>query len=105
MSRSTAQQVAHWARIGRALEESAGLSPARIEEVLAGRSRYDELPEREQAVVRSAWDEGIEEARESLDLAERFSRSGRPWAELDRDGKVVVRRPPAEAPASEIHEG
>ncbi len=43
MSRSAAQQINHWARIGRELEATRGITLHRIREVLAGRARYVEL--------------------------------------------------------------
>jgi hypothetical protein len=89
MSRSTAQQIAHWARIGRELEASAGVSPRAVAEVLAGRRDYDALDAREQAIVRAEWTERLEERRAALDLAEAFTAEGQPWVELDDDGNVV----------------
>lgn len=47
----------------------------------------------EQESVRAAWEEQIEDARKRLRLDEEFAASGRPYAELDKDGEIVVRRP------------
>lgn len=91
MSRSTAQQIAHWARIGRELEAAGGVSQRDVAEVLAGGRRYDDLDDREQAIVRAEWAEGIEARIEVLDLAETFAAQGRSWVELDDDGAVVRR--------------
>lgn len=92
MSRSTAQQVAHWARIGRALEASPAVSERHIAAVLAGKASYDELRDEEQALVRAAWDEDIDSTRSTLRLDRRFATEGRPFAELDEGGRVAVRR-------------
>jgi hypothetical protein len=93
LSRSAAQQVNHWARIGRELEASKSLSQRDIAQVLAGRSSYDALNAREQAVVRAEWSERMTALRESLDLAAEFTAAGQSWVEADSDGNVVKRTP------------
>jgi hypothetical protein len=90
-SRSAAQQLDHWARIGRELESSPAVSQEAITRVLAGRASYDALGDRAQAVVRAAWDEQIAERIDGLDFADRMRAAGRPWPEADADGNVVVR--------------
>ena len=90
-SRSTAQQVNHWARIGRELEASPTISQRDIAEVLAGRASYDKLSAREQAVVRAEWAERMTALREGLDLAAEFSAAGESWTEADSDGTPVKR--------------
>lgn len=90
-SRSTAQQVNHWARIGRELESSASISQRDIAEVLAGRASYDELSAREQAVVRAEWTERMTALREGLDLAAELTAAGESWTEADADGTPVKR--------------
>jgi hypothetical protein len=59
MSRSAAQQIAHWARIGRELEAGGSISLKEISLVLAGSADYDKLNVYEQAVVRTEWEERI----------------------------------------------
>lgn len=93
MSRSVAQQISHWARLGRELERSPDLSVVDVQRVLAGQGSFDELPAREQAVVRAEWLDRMDELRSSLRLNERFRAEGHQYAELDGDGNVVVRRP------------
>ena len=95
-SRSAAQQLAHWARIGREFEASSRVTQRDVEAVLAGDGSYDALQEREQAVVRATWDEQIAERISSLDLAERFRTAGVTWVEADDEGNLV-RRGPADA--------
>lgn len=90
-SRSTAQQVNHWARIGRELEASSSISQRDIAEVLAGRASYDDLSAREQAVVRAEWTERMSALREGLDLASEFAAAGESWTEADSDGAPVTR--------------
>jgi hypothetical protein len=95
-SRSAAQQLAHWARIGREFEASSRVTQRDVEAVLAGDGSYDALQEREQAIVRASWDEQIAERISSLDLAGRFRAAGVAWVEADDEGNLV-RRGPAEA--------
>ena len=90
-SRSAAQQLAHWARIGRELEASAGVSQRDVEAVLAGDGSYDALHEREQAIVRGTWDEEVAKRISSLDLAKRFRAEGVSWVEADDEGNLVTR--------------
>ncbi len=89
-SRSAAQQFNHWARIGRELEASPSTSLRDIEHVLAGEKPYDDLGERDQAIVRANWDEQVTERLASLDFAAEFSQAGRSWTEVDEHGAVVV---------------
>lgn len=89
--RSAAQQLAHWARLGQELEASDGLSHRDIERALAGQVSYDQLGVREQAAVRTAWREQIEDDIASLDLRARFEAEGRTrWSEADESGNVTV---------------
>jgi hypothetical protein len=90
MSRSTAQQIAHWARIGREIEASEDVSLRDIAEVLGGRRPYDLLTTNEQAVVRAEWTERMTARRGELDLAAAFAAAGRPFVELDEQGDVRV---------------
>lgn len=94
-SRSAAQQIGHWARIGLQLELARTVSQRDIEAVLDGEGDYDDLNAFEQAVVRAGWREAVDARREGLDLAESLAAEGRSYAELDEDGNVVVRDPSA----------
>ena len=95
-SRSAAQQISHWARIGRELEASPATSRRDIQRVLTGQGSYDELAETDQASVRASWDEQMAERIASLNLAAEFSSADRPWTDADADGHPV-RRGAAEA--------
>lgn len=95
MSRSTAQQIVHWARIGRELEASAEVSIDQIADVLRGRDSYDDLDAEEQAVVRAYWRERMDGLRMALRLDQDFASEGRPYVELDDEGDVVRRDPKA----------
>lgn len=92
-SRSAAQQLDHWARIGRELEASPNVTHDEVARVLAGDTPYDTLGERAQAVVRAVWDEDVAARIDALDLEAEIVAAGEPWAEADADGTLVVRRP------------
>jgi hypothetical protein len=94
MSRSAAQQVAHWIRIGRELEAGGTVSHEAIRQVLAGHRSYDTLVSEEQAVVRAEWSERLADTVEGLDLRSEFEAAGETYAELDADGQAIVREPP-----------
>ncbi|MGB3770911.1 MAG: hypothetical protein WBF79_18755 [Rhodococcus sp. (in: high G+C Gram-positive bacteria)] len=91
-SRSAAQQVAHWALVGREMETSHHVSTRDIADVLAGRASYDSLAAREQAVTRAEWSERIESVTDSLDFEREFRADGRPFVEADADGTVIHRQ-------------
>ena len=93
MSRSLSQQIAHWARIGRELERSPGVTVAAVQAVLEGRGDYDALKVQEQAIVRASWAERIEDTRKSLRLDRVLPALGREVVELDADGEVTVKKP------------
>jgi hypothetical protein len=93
MSRSASQQIAHWARIGREIESSAALSVSDIAEVLRNARSYDNLGSEEQAVVRAFWRERMARLRDGLRLDLKFAAAGRPYVELDEEGRVVRREP------------
>lgn len=93
MHRSTAQQIVHWARIGRELEASADVSVDQVAKVLSGAGSYDSLGTEEQAVVRTFWAERMKALAGDLRLDRDFAAEGRPYVELDEDGEVVRREP------------
>lgn len=95
MSRSLSQQIAHWARIGRELERSPGVTVPVVQAVLEGRGGYDQLNVQEQAIVRANWAEGIDAARKGLRLDRILAAQGREVVELGATGEVKVRKPKA----------
>jgi len=92
-SRSAAQQLDHWARVGRELEASPAVTHDEIARVLAGQASYDALTDRAQAFVRVSWNDQVAERLAGLDLADQLRSAGQPWVEADADGNVVVREP------------
>ncbi|RPH64035.1 MAG: hypothetical protein EHM83_08945 [Burkholderiales bacterium] len=95
MSRSVAEQVSHWARLGRELERSPDVSVANVQAVLCGQDSYDRLNAQEQALVRTAWDERMTTELAALDLAAAFRADGHSYAELDDDGQLRIVGPDA----------
>jgi IS5 family transposase len=89
-SRTVPQQIAHWARIGRELEMSPQVNNRAITEVLVGAGSYDDLGEREQAVVRKEWADRQAALRADLDYAAAFAASGESYSEVDENGDLVV---------------
>jgi hypothetical protein len=89
LSRSAAQQINHWARIGRELEASEAVSARDIARVLTGQSPYDDLGVREQAIVRAEWDHRMAELRTGINLEDEFTAAGQTWAEADPQGNTV----------------
>lgn len=92
-SRSAAQQLGHWARIGRELESSPSVSHDMVDRVLTGRLAYDGVDDHTQAVVRAEWDDRISRGVSTLDLTPELQGSGLSWAEADADGSLVVHEP------------
>jgi len=91
MSRSVAEQLSHWARIGRELERSPEISIRHIEGVLNGNKSYDTLSVKEQALVRASWSVRMETLSSTLRLDTEFKKTGYQYAELDAQGNVVTR--------------
>lgn len=92
-SRSAAQQLDHWARVGRELEASPAITHDEIARVLTGQASYDVLTDRAQAFVRVSWNEQMAERIGALNLEDQLRATGQPWVEADADGTVVVREP------------
>lgn len=99
-SRSAAQQIDHWARIGQAVEASPQVRHEQIERVLRGQESYDGLDDDAQAIVRARWDAQLAKDLAEADFTEELDAAGIPWAEADADGSIVVHDPAAPARAA-----
>lgn len=95
--RSTAAQIAHWARIGRELERAPSTSVRDIAQVLSGHHEYDALNGHDQAVVRARWRESIADRLASVDVTDDLEARGSAYAVADEDGHVTVAEPDAGA--------
>ncbi len=89
-SRSAAQQIDHWARIGREFESAPAVTLDAVEAVLSGRQSYDSLDDDAQAVVRIDWEDRIAARIAGLDLASEFAADGASWAEADEEGALII---------------
>ncbi|WP_255788245.1 hypothetical protein [Mycobacteroides abscessus] len=58
---------------------------------MTGAGTYDDLSEREQAIIRAEWDHRIAQRRSELDLDAEFTASGESWSESDDDGNLIIR--------------
>lgn len=92
-SRSAAQQIDHWARIGREFEAAPSTTHRAVDLVLSGRMSYDALPDVAQTVVRATWDELLTGDIAQLDLTAELRAAGDPWPENDTDGTLIERDP------------
>lgn len=88
-----AEHINRWARIGFELEASPAVSQRDIARVLAGDGSYDDLSERERAIVRAMWSGRIAERREALNFEPELQAAGDAWAEADEQGNLVIRQP------------
>src|SRR5699024_2822740 len=91
-SRTVPQQIAHWARRGREMAPSPTVNHRQLSRGLAGKTSYDLLAEREQAIVRQEWAERTRTLREGLNYEAEFASAGEEYSELDDEGNLVVRR-------------
>lgn len=100
-SRSTAQQLSHWARLGREVEATVIISTRRrtVDAVLAGRGAYDQLTGDEQALVRTAWAERIDDLVDRVDIGRQRHNDGMSYLGLDDAGNVVRHHPDGSAEA------
>ena len=88
-SRSTTQQVEHWARIGRAIERERLASADRIRAALSAQLDFDALDGDERAIVLAALEEQIIAPHGNAALAQELAgRALRP-SYLDSTGNVV----------------
>ena len=88
LGRSTSAQLAHWARLGCAIED-VGLTSSHVQALLVEQRRYDDLGPDEQAAVQAQWRTQIADGITALDFEAEFRESGQAYAELSGDGEVV----------------
>lgn len=90
-SRSAAQQIDYWARIGRDIDEAPAINRRDIDRVLSGDQPYGILSEREQAIIRAQWKQDVERHITDLDFEAEFAARGREWVDADASGKLIQR--------------
>ena len=93
-SRSAAQQIAHWAKLGRAVESSSNVTQRQIEAVLSGELTYDDASEAAQEAVHAEWMSQIPHRMSQLNFAEEFVSAGESsWTVGDSEGSTAERTP------------
>lgn len=93
-NRSAAQQLAHWAALGRELENSTDLTTRDLARFAAGAS-YDTLSTAGQAAARASMLDDITSGVATLDLRSKLA-GRRRTSTADADGTVHVHRSPEE---------
>lgn len=92
-SRSTAQQVDFWARIGRRVTAPGTAARRRIEAAIAGELSLRELTEPERIVANAEIDESIIRAATSTNVKDQLLAEGKIAVCMDDDGNIVEYRP------------
>lgn len=92
-SRSARQQLAHWARVGRAVSSVSSAQRARVEAALAGELPLSTLTSEESIVVNAEISTGIEERLAQVDFGDELAAEGITTVALDAEGNLVEHRP------------
>lgn len=92
-SRSTRQQLDHWARLGMRISTRSTVARRRIERALAGELSLAELYDDERTVANAELDVNIAAEAGSVSYAARLADEGVITVTLDDDGSLVERRP------------
>src|SRR6056297_1400160 len=92
-SRSTRQQLDHWARLGMRVSMRSTAARRRIERVLSGEAPLASLDEEERAVANAELDLSIAAAAQSTSYADQLAREGVTTVVIDDAGRFVERRP------------
>jgi hypothetical protein len=89
-SRSAAQQIDHWARIGRNISMHQTAARRRVEAALAGELTLTELTAEERLVVHAELDVAIAERAQGLAFGDVVAGEGIGTVVLDDDGHLVA---------------
>lgn len=92
-SRSTKQQLDHWARVGRAVSTQQTASRRRVEAALAGDLEIGELTVEEGVVFNAEISAAIQENLADTDYGRVLAQRGITTVALNEDGEIVERRP------------
>lgn len=92
-SRSTRQQLDHWARLGMRVSMRSTTARRRIERALTGEVPLASLDEEERAVANVELDVNIAGAAQSTSYADQLAREGVTTVVIDDAGRFVERRP------------
>jgi hypothetical protein len=92
-SRSTKQQLDHWARVGQAVCAHQTAARRRVEAVLAGTLPQSVLTTEEHTVLRAEIDAGIQRSLAANDYAALPTVIATTHVALDADGNLIEHRP------------
>jgi hypothetical protein len=92
-SRSTRQQLDHWARLGMRVSMRSTSARRRIERALAGHVPLAALNDEERAVANAELDVDIAGSAARTSYADQLAREGVTTVVIDDDGRFVERRP------------
>jgi hypothetical protein len=92
-SRSAAQQIDHWARLGRNISMHQTAARRRVEAALAGELTLTELTAEERLVVHAELDVAMAEAAQATAFGDVLAGEGIATVALDDDGNLVAYRP------------
>lgn len=92
-SRSAAQQIDFWLRVGHGVSQQRSASRRRIDAVLAGTLPLTALRAEERLVVNAELDASIDVRAAATPLGVASTRQGRTTVALDEQGRLVEYRP------------
>jgi hypothetical protein len=92
-SRSAAQQIDHWARLGRNISMHQSAARRRIEAALAGELPLADLSPDEHVVFAAELDVAIAEAAQGASFGDALAGEGITTVSLDADGRLVRHDP------------
>ena len=96
-SRSTKQQIDHWARVGRAVSSQHSASRRRVEAALAGDLELSELTVEEGVVFNAEISAAIEEGLARTNYGDTLAARGVTTVALDDSGELVEYAPDGSA--------
>ena len=92
-SRSTRQQLDHWARLGMRVSMRSTAARRRVERALAGEVPLAALDDEERAVANAELDLRVASSASAVSYADQLAREGITTVVMDGDGRLVERRP------------
>lgn len=95
-SRTFAEQVNHWARIGMQVERSGSIANRRVLAVAAGEASFSTLDDDERTVAHAIIDAGIAERAAKHRFGPDARAAGNTTVALDEDGSVIEIAPGGE---------
>ena len=101
-SRSAAQQIDHWARLGRNISMHQTAARRRVEAALTGDLALAELTAEERLVVHAELDVAVAEAAQSTKFADLLAGEGITTVALDDAGNLVSYLPDGTARPLEV---